>query len=101
MNGAIHKIADMGSFSFVTIRNREGLVQCVWDSEEHKDTVGLERSGMAVESVWHGDCRLTEPVGLKSRLSSVEILSEHCKTSYIGQFNKWKGNTSLETKTST
>ena len=96
MNGAIHKIADMGSFSFVTIRNREGLVQCVWDSEEHKDTAGL-KEGMAVEVCGMVAAEARAPRGFEIRLSSVEILSEPAKPLPLA-IHKWKINTSLETK---
>ena len=31
VNGAIHKIRDMGDVAFVVLRNREGLVQTVYE----------------------------------------------------------------------
>ena len=96
MNGAIHKIADMGSFSFVTIRNREGLVQCVWDSEEDKDTAGL-KEGMAVEVCGMVAAEARAPRGFEIRLSGVKILAEPAKPLPLA-IHKWKINTSLETK---
>lgn len=33
VNGAVHTIRDMGDVAFVVLRKREGLLQCVYESD--------------------------------------------------------------------
>ena len=99
MNGAVHNIRDMGEFAFVILRKAEGLVQCVY--EEGKTEFDLknlkEESAVEVTGVVATEERA--PQGFELRLSGIRVLSEPAETMPIA-INKWKMNTSLETRLS-
>lgn len=97
LNGAVHKIRDMGDVAFVVLRKREGLVQTVYEKGvtnislkelDEEDTV--EVSGIVVKEE-------RAPHGFEVRLKEVKILSRPTEPMPIS-INKWKMNTSLETK---
>lgn len=99
MNGAVHSIRDMGEVAFVILRKAEGLVQCVF--EEGKTACRLkdlkEESAVEVTGIVQPEKRA--PHGFEVRLQEIRILSEPAATMPIA-VNKWKMNTSLETKLS-
>ena len=99
MNGAVHNIRDMGEFAFIILRKAEGLVQCVY--EEGKTEFDLKdlKEETAVEVT--GVIALEEraPQGFELRLTGIRVLSEPAETMPIA-INKWKMNTSLETRLS-
>ena len=99
MNGAVHNIRDMGEFAFIILRKAEGLVQCVY--EEGKTEFDLKdlKEESAVEVT--GGIALEEraPQGFELRLTGIRVLSEPAETMPIA-INKWKMNTSLETRLS-
>ena len=99
MNGAVHNIRDMGEFAFVILRKAEGLVQCVY--EEGKTEFDLkdlkEESAVEVTGVIALEERA--PQGFELRLTGIRVLSEPAETMPIA-INKWKMNTSLETRLS-
>lgn len=99
MNGAVHNIRDMGEFAFIILRKAEGLVQCVY--EEGKTEFDLKdlKEEFAVEVT--GVIALEEraPQGFELRLTGIRVLSEPAETMPIA-INKWKMNTSLETRLS-
>ena len=37
LEGAVHRIRDMGEMAFVILRSREGLIQTVWEGELLKE----------------------------------------------------------------
>lgn len=97
MNGAIHKIRDMGDVAFVVLRNREGLVQAVCEEgvtnislKDLCEEAAVEVMGTVVEEE-------RAPHGFEIRLKGVKILSKPVETMPIA-VNKWKMNASLETK---
>lgn len=99
MNGAVHNIRDMGEVAFVILRKAGGLVQCVYeegttafDLKELKEESAVEVTGIvALEE--------RAPQGFEIRLQDIRILSEPAEGMPIA-INKWKMNTSLETKLS-
>ena len=99
MNGAVHNIRDMGEFAFIILRKAEGLVQCVY--EEGKTEFDLkdlkEESAVEVTGVIAPEERA--PQGFELRLTGIRVLSEPAETMPIA-INKWKMNTSLETRLS-
>lgn len=97
MNGAVHNIRDMGEVAFVILRKAEGLVQCVY--EEGKTNFNLkalkEESAVEITGVVTEEERA--PHGFEIRLMEIRVLSEPAEGMPIA-INKWKMNTSLETK---
>jgi len=95
MNGAVHKIADMSGFTFITLRNREGLIQCIKDAdtqfaEELKEGMTLKVKGTVKQEP-------RAPFGFEIRLHNVEVLSRPAAPMPL-PIHKWKLGTSLETK---
>ncbi len=97
MRGAVHNIRDMGDVVFVILRKAGGLVQCVY--EERKTDFSLkdlkEESAVEVAGVVASEKRA--PQGFELRLKGIRILSEPAQVLPLA-INKWKMNTSLETK---
>lgn len=97
MNGAIHKIRDMGDVVFIILRKREGLVQTIYETgmvetplKELAEEMTVEVKGLVVTEK-------RAPHGFELRLREIKILSCPVETMPIA-INKWKMNTSLETK---
>lgn len=97
MNGAIHKIRDMGDVVFIILRKREGLVQTIYETgmvetplKELAEEMTVEVKGLVVKEK-------RAPHGFELRLREIQILSRPVETMPIA-INKWKMNTSLETK---
>lgn len=97
MCGAVHKIRDMGEVVFIVLRKREGLVQTVCGEgmagiplRELKEEATVEVTGVVVEEE-------RAPQGFEIRLQKLQILSKPMEPMPVA-VNKWKMNTSLETK---
>ena len=99
MNGAVHNIRDMGEFAFIILRKAEGLVQCVYEEGKTEFNLKNLKEESAVEVT--GVIALEEraPQGFELRLTGIRVLSEPAETMPIA-INKWKMNTSLETRLS-
>ena len=99
MNGAVHNIRDMGEFAFVILRKAEGLVQCVY--EEGKTDFDLKelKEESAVEVTGVVALEERAPRGFELRLTGIRVLSQPSEVMPIA-INKWKMNTSLETRLS-
>ena len=99
MNGAVHNIRDMGEFAFVILRKAEGLVQCVY--EEGKTDFDLKelKEESAVEVTGVVALEERAPLGFELRLTGIRVLSQPSEVMPIA-INKWKMNTSLETRLS-
>lgn len=99
MNGAVHNIRDMGEFAFIILRKAEGLVQCVYEEGKTEFDLKNLKEESAVEVT--GVIALEEraPQGFELRLTGIQVLSEPAETMPIA-INKWKMNTSLETRLS-
>lgn len=97
MSGAVHKIRDMGEVVFIVLRKREGLVQTVCGQaaagipvRELKEEATVEVTGVVVKEE-------RAPQGFEIRLEKLRILSRPSEPMPVA-VNKWKMNTSLETK---
>lgn len=99
MNGAVHNIRDMGEFAFIILRKAEGLVQCVYEEGKTEFDLKNLKEESAVEVT--GVIALEEraPQGFELRFTGIRVLSEPAETMPIA-INKWKMNTSLETRLS-
>lgn len=97
INGAIHKIRDMGDVAFIVLRKREGLVQTVY--EEGVTNISLKDlcEEATVEVMGTVAKEERAPQGFEIRLKEVKILSKPTEPMPIA-VNKWKMSTSLETK---
>lgn len=97
MNGTVHTIRHMGEVAFVILRKAEGLVQCVCEGAAGDVDIKDLKEECAVEV--KGAVRKEEraPHGFEIRLEDIRILSRPADTMPI-PVNKWKLNTSLETK---
>ena len=97
IEGAVHSIRDMGDIAFLILRKAEGLVQCVY--EEGKANFDLksikEESTVEISGVVTLENRA--PNGFEIRLQELKVLSEPESPMPV-VINKWKLNTSLETK---
>ncbi|MFP3152985.1 aspartate--tRNA(Asn) ligase [Lachnospiraceae bacterium ZAX-1] len=94
--GAVHNIRRMGEISFVVLRKREGLLQCVIE-----DTSGIDfkqlKEAATVEVEGKVSLEERAPNGVELHLKSVKILSEPSKTLPL-PISKWNMKTSLEAK---
>ncbi len=99
MNGAVHNIRDMGDVAFVILRKAEGLVQCVFEEGKTDFDIRALKEESAVEVTGVAVAEARAPWGFEIRLSGIHVLSEPAESMPIA-INKWKMNTSLETKLS-
>lgn len=97
VNGAVHKIRDMGDVAFIILRKREGLVQTVYEKESTEFLLKdlTEEATVVVRGMVKKEKRA--PHGFEIRLKEIRILSSPSVTMPLA-VNKWKMNTSLETK---
>lgn len=97
VNGCIHKIRKMGEVAFIIVRKSEGLVQAVY--EESAVDVPLKELAeeAAVEITGTVTSEERAPNGFEIRIRKIRILSLPSAPMPIA-VNKWKMNTSLETK---
>ena len=99
MNGAVHNIRDMGEFAFVILRKAEGLVQCVYEEGKTEFDLKNLKEESAVEVTGVVELEERAPQDFELRLTGIRVLSEPAETMPI-VINKWKMNTSLETRLS-
>lgn len=97
MNGAIHTIRDMGDVAFIILRKREGLVQTVYEVGAVNIELKKLKEADTVEITGTVKTEERVPSGFEIRLKEIRILSEPKEPLPI-PVNKWKLDTSLETK---
>lgn len=97
INGTVHAIRDMGDVSFVVLRKREGLIQCVFEKGTSDFDIKSLKEESAVEIRGELISEDRAPNGYEIRIAEIKILSEPAEIMPIS-INKWKLNTSLETK---
>lgn len=102
MKGAVHTIRDMSQFSFVILRNYQGLVQCVLEEGKVQNfQVKDLREGATIEVKGIVSEENRAPNGFEVRLTDIRILSVPAEDTVMPlPINKWKLNTSLESKLS-
>lgn len=99
LNGCIHSIRNMGEFSFILIRKRDGLVQCVFEEKNANCRIKELNEGMSVvlEGILNKESRA--PHGFEIRIKSLHILSSPKEgSSFPLPISKWKMNASLDAK---
>ncbi|MCD7736450.1 MAG: aspartate--tRNA(Asn) ligase [Lachnospiraceae bacterium] len=97
VNGFVHSIRAMGEVSFVVLRKREGLLQCVFEEGASALPVKSLRESQTVELFGLLEKDERAPHGIEVRVKGGEILT----TPYAPlplPIGKWKLNTSLEAK---
>lgn len=97
LNGAVHNIRDMGDMAFVILRKAEGLVQCVYEDDKTAFDLKTLKEESAVEVTGVVAQEERAPHGFEIRLTEIRVLSEPQDVMPLA-INKWKLNTSLETK---
>ncbi|MCI8659084.1 MAG: aspartate--tRNA(Asn) ligase [Lachnospiraceae bacterium] len=97
MKGAVHNIRDMGDVAFVILRKAQGLIQCVCEKGKTDFSLKDLKEESAVEVMGVVVSEKRAPQGFELRLKSIRILSEPFQALPLA-INKWKMNTSLETK---
>ena len=97
VRGAVHTIRDMGELSFVVLRKRDGLLQCIFEEGTTDYAVKDLREEMAVEisGVLEEDARA--PHGIEIRARKVKVFGRPYEAPPL-PIGKWKLNTSLEAK---
>lgn len=98
VNGAVHTIRDMGNVSFVILRKREGLLQCVYEEGTADFPRKILKEAAAVEVTGILEKNEKAPNGIEIRMKEVKILSEPVGGQMPLPIAKWKLNTSLEAK---
>ncbi len=96
VEGAVHSIRDMGHIVFAAIRTRDGLLQTVYEKNQHPEFPVLKEA-MCLRV--QGKIRLEEraPHGLELQLEELDILSVPAAPLPLA-IDKWKLKTSLEAR---
>ncbi len=102
IKGAVHTIRDMSQFSFIILRNYQGLFQCVLEEGNIQDfQVKDVREGATVEVKGILSAEDRAPNGFEVRIKHIRILSVPAEDAIMPlPISKWKLNTSLEAKLS-
>lgn len=102
IKGAVHTIRDMSQFSFMILRNYQGLIQCVLEEGKVQDfQVKDVREGATVEVKGILSAEDRAPNGFEVRVTDIRILSVPAEDAIMPlPISKWKLNTSLESKLS-
>lgn len=99
INGAIHSIRIMGDLTFILLRKREGLVQCVHEVGAYGCDPKCLKEGMTVCITGYLRGEQRAPHGFEICITSITILSSPKEGTMMPlPISKWKMNTSLETK---
>lgn len=74
IQGAVHKIRKMSEFSFVIIRTRRDLIQCIYDEEQNsklelKEGFWVEIEGQKIENT-------SQALGYEIKIETVNVVSE-------------------------
>jgi nondiscriminating aspartyl-tRNA synthetase len=93
MHGAVHALRPMGAITFLTLRKRDAVVQCV--AQEGIDlTDVVEEATVIVTGTVREEARA--PGGYELDIALVEVLSRPKETMPV-PINKWKMNLNLDT----
>lgn len=94
IKGTIHSIQDMSDFSFITLRKRDGKVQCIAEKGGAVDASALKEGDCVdAEGVVRADDRA--PNGFEVVLSSLKVLSSPAAPFPIA-ISKYKMNLSID-----
>lgn len=95
-NGAVHTIRDMGNITFIILRKKDGLLQCVYEKGTDGPDISALKEASAVTVQGTAARNEKAPGGMEIRLERIEVLSEPAEPMPI-PIAKWKMNTTLET----
>ncbi len=74
MHGAVHSIKEMSGFSFITIRKKDGVVQCIYDGSFPLPEGLCEECAVVVTGITRAEERAKN--GFELVLSNIELLSK-------------------------
>jgi nondiscriminating aspartyl-tRNA synthetase len=94
VHGAVHALRDMGAITFMTLRMRDGAVQCVLPQDSLPEGLCQECT-VVVTGVLSPDERA--PMGAEIRVESLEILSRPAEAIGV-PIEKYKLNLNLDTE---
>ena len=97
VNGAVHSVNDCGAVTFVILRKREGLLQCIYEKGKTDLDLRLLREGTTLELTGMLEKDERAPKGIEIRIQQAKILSEPQEAMPL-PISKWKMNTSLDAK---
>ena len=97
VEGTIHSIRDMGEVVFVILRKREGLLQTVFEKQKVSFPYEQLKEGACVLAKGQLQKEDRAPHGVEIALKDVCLLSSPCVSLPL-PIDKWKLNTSVETK---
>lgn len=95
-NGAVHTIRDMGNITFIILRKKDGLLQCVYEKGTDGPDISALKEASAVTVQGTAARNEKAPGGMEIRLERIEVLSEPAEPMPI-PIAKWRMNTTLET----
>jgi nondiscriminating aspartyl-tRNA synthetase len=95
VNGFVHTIRDMGEVSFVVLRKRGGLLQCVFEESVSALPAKELRESQTVELTGTLERDERAPHGIEVRVTGGKILTTPYDSLPL-PIGKWKMNTSLE-----
>ena len=94
LHGSVHSKRDMGGITFLTLRKRDGTVQCVCGEEI--DLSGIpEEAAVVVTGTVRKDSRA--PGGFEVAVTGIELLSRPVRPVPV-PISKWKLNLNLDTE---
>ena len=94
LHGSVHAKRDMGGITFLTLRKRDGTVQCVCGEEI--DLSGIpEEAAVVVTGTVRKDSRA--PGGFEVAVTGIELLSRPVRPVPV-PISKWKLNLNLDTE---
>lgn len=96
VHGAVHALHPLGAITFLTLRLRDGAVQCVLDREELLSGV-CEECAVVVTGLLSEDERA--PMGVEIRAESIQVLSAP-EAPVSVPIDKYKLNLNLDTELS-
>ncbi|MCQ2549752.1 MAG: aspartate--tRNA(Asn) ligase [Lachnospiraceae bacterium] len=96
VNGAVHSVRNMGTVHFVTLRKRDGVLQCVYESTSHLEECEHLHEGACLEFTGKVVEAPKAPHGFEIHVEEVTLLSKPAEPLPI-PVGKWKMNTTLET----
>ena len=96
LHGAVHALRNMGAITFLTLRLRDGALQCVADRPELLERVQQE-CAVVVTGTLREDQRA--PMGMELRLEEIQILSSPAEPVRV-PIEKYKMNMNLDTELS-
>ena len=97
IDGFVHSIRDMGEVTFVVLRKRSGLIQCVFEEGVSALSPKELRESQTVRLCGMLQADERAPHGVEIRVKSGEILTSPYAPLPL-PVGKWKLNTSLEAK---